>query len=72
MRRSTYGGMITLFNSAEDIADYLSDDLLFDTDTFAAARAASDVTAEEASEVFRRQFDISNCSLSVVRRSKEA
>ena len=72
VRRSTYGGMITLFNSAEDIADYLSDDLLFDTDTFAAARAASDVTAEEASEVFRRQFDISNCSLSVVRRSKEA
>ncbi len=70
-RRSCYGGMVTLFNNADDIADYLCDDLMFGTDTFVAARAAADVTVEEANELFREQYDISNSSLSVVRRGKE-
>ena len=63
--------MVTLFNNADDIADYLCDDLMFGTDTFVAARAAADVTVEEANELFREQYDISNSSLSVVRRGKE-
>ncbi len=71
-RRSCFGAIISCFNYTEDIADNLQDDIMFDVDTFAAIKAATDVTVEEANELFRRQYDISNSSLSVVRRSKEA
>ena len=71
-RRSSYGGNITAFNCTEDIADNLQDDIMFGIDTFGLLKAAASVTVEEANELFRRQYDISNSSLSVVRRSKEA
>ena len=71
-RRSCYGGIISGFNYTEDIADNLQEDIMFGIDTFGTIKAAADVTVEEANALFCRQFDISNSSLSVVRRSKEA
>ena len=71
-RRNSYGGIIYSFNYTEDIADNLLDDIMFDIDTFAAIEAITNVTVDEANELFKLQYDISNSTLSVVRRSKEA
>ena len=59
-------------NNADDIADNLADDLMFGTDTFEAVKAAAEVTVDEGNQRFLEQFELSNSSLSVVRRSKEA
>lgn len=71
-RRSCFGSQISFFNNADDIADNLADDLMFGTDTFEAVKAAAEVTVDEGNQRFLEQFELSNSSLSVVRRSKEA
>lgn len=71
-RRGSYGGQIALYDSADDIADNLWDDVMFGSDSFEALQAVTQITLDEANEKFRHLFDITNSSLSVVRRHKEA
>lgn len=67
-RRNTYSDMLSAYNNTDDIANGLTDDMLFGTDSFKAMEAAADVTVEEGSARFREQFDTENFTLSVVRK----
>ena len=72
MRRSKYGGQIVTYNNPGDIADNLLWDMMFGIDGFEELRMTADVTVDEGNQLFSELFDISKCSLSVVRSGKEA
>lgn len=71
-RRRMYGVMISSFDQSEEMGDMLADDMLFGGSCFDGLRAAAEVTVDEVNAAFREQFDITNSTLSVVRRRKEA
>ena len=72
LRRSSYGGQIIMYNNPDDIAEILLGDLMNGTNVFEGLRAATEITVDEGNQLFSEMFDISNSSLSVVRRGKEA